>query len=113
MAKHPTLIQPTQEQLDALENVEYKPFLTEANYAQAIQAHIDSVAQSKQYGDGVSLASYASSTIAQWKNEADVFIAWRDAVWTYAFNLMEQVKAGQVPAPTIEEVIALLPQITW
>lgn len=77
-----------------------------------IQAIIDSTAQSKQYADGVSCASYVLSTNVTWKAEATAFIAWRDAVFNYAINIMTQVQQG-APLPTVESVIAGLPTITW
>lgn len=85
----------------------------EQEYAAAIQKHIDTIAQSKKYTDGVSLASYDSSTISSWAAEAQAFVAWRDSVWSYAFIELEKVKNGLKPQPTIEEIIAELPIITW
>lgn len=86
---------------------------TQTDYANAIQFTIDATAQSKQYADGISLASYDSSTNPTWALEAQTFIAWRDAVWTYAFTELEKVKNNQRPQPTIEEFISELPQIVW
>jgi hypothetical protein len=77
-----------------------------------IQEIIDSTAQSKQYADGVSCASYVMSTNNIWKSEATAFIAWRDSVFNYAINIMNQVQQG-APLPTVESVIAGLPTITW
>lgn len=85
----------------------------EQEYADAIQKHINQVAKDRQYDDGVSLASYITSTNTQWKTEAETFVAWRDSVWAYAFNLMTQVQAGTAPQPSIEELINQLPQIIW
>lgn len=82
-------------------------------FALAIQRYIDATAKSKDYGDGVLLASYDSSTNATWAAEAQTFIAWRDAVWTYAFGELEKVKSNQRSQPTIAALIEELPQIVW
>lgn len=86
---------------------------TEQDYANAVQRHIDSIARSKNYSDGVSLASYVSSTISTWSSEATTFIAWRDSVWTYVFQVQQEVQQGIRSAPTITELIAELPTIVW
>ena len=47
----------------------------------AVQTYIDSIAQKKGYDNGVSCASYDSSTNATFAADAKTFIAWRDSVW--------------------------------
>lgn len=83
------------------------------SYSAAIQAHIDGTAQSRQYADGFALASYVSSTVPAWAEEALVFVEWRDQVWLYAYAELAKVQSGQRPQPTIEELISELPQIVW
>lgn len=89
------------------------PAPTEADYSDAIQAHIDAAAQSRGYGDGYALASYASSTIQSWASEAAAFIGWRDSVWLYAYGELAKVQSGQRPKPTITGLIGELPAIAW
>jgi len=86
---------------------------TEADYAAAIQSHVDATAQAKGYADGVALAGYSTSTIPAWSAEAQAFIAWRDAVWIYAYTELAKVQAGQREAPTIAGIIGELPSIVW
>lgn len=38
---------------------------------------------------------------------------WRDAVWTYVYEQLALVQAGQRTQPTIAEFIAELPAIVW
>lgn len=83
------------------------------DYKAAVQAHIDATATSKNYADGVSLASYSSSTNPQWSGEASTFIQWRDQVWAYAYEQLALVQTGQRPQPTISELLSELPVITW
>jgi hypothetical protein len=89
------------------------PAPTQTDYAAAVQAHIDGTARSKGYADGFALASYVNSTIAAWAAEAAAFVTWRDQVWVYAYTELAKVQAGQRPQPTIENLIAELPAITW
>lgn len=49
----------------------------------------------------------------QWAAEAAVFVAWRDAVWLYAYAEMDKVLTGQRPQPSIDDLIAELPAIEW
>ena len=73
-------------------------------YETAAQAKLDLVAQSWGYDSLITAASYANSTNAQFKAEAEALIAWRDSYWTEAYT----VEAGTLPA-TAEAFVALLP----
>lgn len=93
---------------------EKPPYIpTIQDYSNSIQQHIDATAKAKQYNDAVSLVSYVNSTNTQWKSEAETFIAWRDSVWSYAFDELQKVQQGIIQAPTIEEFINSLPKINW
>jgi len=83
------------------------------DYRIAIQAHIDATAQERQYDSGVSCASYVNSINPLWSAEATAFIAWRDAVWAYAFQELAKVENGEREQPTIDEFLSELPQIEW
>lgn len=86
---------------------------TESDYAAAIQAHVDSTARSKGYADGFALAGYATSTIPQWAAESAAFVAWRDAVWVYAYQELAKVQSGERQQPAIKNLVAELPSIIW
>lgn len=89
------------------------PPLTEADYAAAIEAHIDAVARTRGYRNADRLASYVGGTVAQWAAEAAEFVSWRDSVWLYAYAEMTKVLNGQRAQPSIDELIAELPVIAW
>jgi hypothetical protein len=55
------------------------------------------------------MASYVASTVDAWAAEAAAFVAWRDAVWLAAFQMMATIKE---PVP-VEDVIAALPEVEW
>lgn len=83
-------------------------------YRQAVQAHIDATAQSRNYEDGFALAGYTSSTVAPWRAEAETFVAWRDQVWLFVFETLAQIEAGTTPAPeSPAALIGWLPVIEW
>ncbi|MBA2125065.1 hypothetical protein DLM45_02340 [Hyphomicrobium methylovorum] len=86
---------------------------TQDDYKDAVQAHIDAAARSRNYADGVSLASYVASTVPGWAAEAQAFVAWRDAVWFYAYSELAKVLTGQRAQPSIAEFISELPAIVW
>jgi len=83
------------------------------DYERAIQAHIDATARQRTYRNGDACATYISSTTPQWAAEAQAFVAWRDAVWAYAFGELAKVEQGQRAPPTVKEFIAELPKIQW
>lgn len=83
------------------------------DYENAIQALVDATARTKQFRDGVTLASYTASTNAQWAAESAAFVAWRDAVWADAYDEMAKVLAGQRGQPTVDEFLGELPAVEW
>ena len=98
---------------DGWSAAEPQPPLTEKDYAEAIQEHVDATARAKGYADGVALAGYSTSTIPAWAAEAQTFIGWRDQVWLYAYTELAKVQGGQREVPTIAELIGELPTINW
>lgn len=78
-----------------------------------IQCHVDAVAISRRYDSAVSLASYVASGNPVWAAEAQAFVAWRDAVWAYAYTELDKVLDGLRRQPGIGEFIAELPVIEW
>ncbi len=76
------------------------------------QEVIDNTAQSRQYNNGVSCASYAQSTNPVWAAESQAFIAWRDSVYVYALQVYSDIQSG-IPVPTQEEFVAGFPRMVW
>lgn len=83
------------------------------DYRRAIQAHVDMTAQARNYDSGLTCASYVGSTNPEWAQEAAAFVAWRDAVWVYAFAELDKVQSDQRPQPSVAEIIAELPSMAW
>jgi hypothetical protein len=74
---------------------------------------LDIVAQERKYNSAISCASYVSSTIPEWKAEADAFVSWRDSVFTYTISQVQLMKSGQRSVPTFEEFKTELPAMVW
>ncbi len=89
------------------------PAPTQQDYAEAVQKHMDAMAVSRGYADGVALAGYVASNVATWAYEAHAFIAWRDAVWDYVYAQLSAVQTGQRQHPTVQGLIGELPSIDW
>ena len=83
------------------------------SYEAAIEARLDQFAQSRGYRHGDRLASYTGSKNATWAAEADRFIALRDQTWTKFIAISDDIKAGKRPMPTLDEILAELPALTW
>lgn len=83
------------------------------DFSVAVQKLIDETAAARNYTNGVSLASYAASTVPAWAAEATTFIAWRDAVWSYAYAQLALVQAGTRAQPAVAVLVSELPSIVW
>lgn len=89
------------------------PKPTSSDYAAAIQAHVDATARARGYNGPATLASYIASTVPAWAQEAQTFVAWRDAVWIYAYGELAKVQSGERVQPTISALVEELPSIVW
>ena len=74
----------------------------------AIDAHVEARAQALHYNSASALAGYVASTVGAWAAEAATFVAWRDAVWTAAFTMLDA--ADPMEPPSVEDVLAALPE---
>lgn len=83
------------------------------DYRLAIQSHVDATAQARSYDSGITCASYLGSTNPAWAAEAAAFVAWRDAVWGYAYTELAKVESGARPQPSVAEIVVELPAIVW
>lgn len=90
----------------------YAPLLSVDAYKVAFDAHLDEVAQARQYDNRLTIETYITSGNPQWAAEAEAFIAWRDPALASMFTQLAGVESGGA-VPTIEAFIAALPDITW
>lgn len=75
-----------------------------------IEKVIEETAQSMGYTSSLTCASYVNSANAQWKEEANRFVIWRDALFVYAFGVYAEIENGEA-APTVEQFIEGMPKI--
>lgn len=86
---------------------------TQVAYTAAVDDRVTQTARARGYNGAESLASYVASTNPTWAAEAQAFVAWRDAVWTYALGVMAAVQAGEAALPALPDFLAAAPAIDW
>lgn len=93
-------------------------------YEEAIQKHIDKVAQERGYDNGYTCASYYRDKDPQYASDAKVFKDWRSDVWVIVNNILNQytsqfsgveniTEEDLQQYPSILQIINNLPQIEW
>ena len=82
-------------------------------YKQAVEQHLDTVAQERDYGSILHLCSYPPSGHPTWKAEGEAGVAWRDAVWAHCFQVFDDIANGERSAPTMDELVEELPEMEW
>ncbi len=76
-----------------------------AGFVTAIQKHLDDFAKTRGYDGIMSACTYATSTVAKFKTEGQYCVQVRDATWSMAYDLLDQVQTGEIDVPTEEEVL--------
>lgn len=103
----------TSEEIEEIQTPPPTQAPTITDYENAIQDMVDSTARARQFRDGVTLASYTTSSKPAWAAEAQAFVEWRDNVWFYAYGELAKVQAGQRPQPTVEQFLGEIDPIVW
>lgn len=94
----------------------YNPITLEQRkleYGRVLTKHMDLKAQEKDYDSALSLSTYSMSTNMDYKNEATVFLKWRDDCWAYAYDVLGKVERNEIPLPNKKEFINNAPQFNW
>lgn len=78
-------------------------------YETAVKSALDRHARTKGYDSILSAVSYVTSTNATFAAQAVKLRDWRDACWTYCYDQLAKVQAGQITQPTVEQLVAGLP----
>lgn len=78
---------------------------TIAQYEFEATSLLNEIANSWGYDSIISAVSYANSTNAQFKADAEALIEWRDEVWAVVY----EIELGKLPKTT-EDFVALLPK---
>lgn len=78
----------------------------------ALDAHIDGVAKAKGYDSRITAALRAGYN-NPWQAEGAAFGSWMDTCYAKANEIQAAVEAGERPVPTVEELIAEMPEMVW
>ncbi|MBE0532760.1 MAG: hypothetical protein IH626_18200 [Rhodospirillales bacterium] len=84
-----------------------------ARFTAAIQERLDAFARTRLYDGIQSACTYAASDNPAFAAEGRRCLALRDETWAAAYALLDAVLAGARPAPTLDEMWAELPALTW
>ena len=78
-----------------------------------VQAYMDKKAQERRYDDIFTAISYVNSSDPVFAAEASALLLWRDQVWRLCYTMLDEVKAGVRPIPSVTELLAELPKFEW
>lgn len=84
-----------------------------AQIVSATQQRLDDFARTRGYDGILSLCTYATSAEPKFKAEGQYAVEARDATWAKCYEVLAAVEAGSRPMPTLDELLAELPVLTW
>ena len=84
-----------------------------AGFTVAVQQRLDDFARTRGYDGILSAATYATSTVPTFAAEGQYAVQIRDATWAKCYEILAAVEAGTKPVPTLDELTAELPVMTW
>ena len=79
-------------------------------YQKAHDAHLDAAAKSKRY-DSIQSAALRAAFAGPFHDEGVAFANWMDQCNAIGYQIMAEIESGQRVAPTIDEYIAMLPDL--
>lgn len=82
------------------------------DYDAALTAHLDAVAKARNWQDRISLMARAGFP-GPWQAEAIAFGQWADGCNVIGYQILADYQAGNIPQPSVEDVIAALPPMVW
>jgi len=109
----PDLVAMTPEEAEAHINPPLTLQTMLVQYTTAIQQRLDDFARTRNYDSIMSACTYATSTIPQFAAEGQRCVSLRDATWAAGYAILAEVEAGNRQIPTVEQVMAELPALTW
>jgi hypothetical protein len=81
---------------------------------EAVQKRLDEFAQSRNYHNALSCATYATSQNAKFKTEGQYMVEARDAMWAKCYEILDEVEQGLRPEPgSFEDIESELPALSW
>lgn len=88
------------------------PKQLELEVAAAVQAILDKKSAEMGYDNILSAVSYVGSTISKFNTEGLQLKQWRDNCWAYCYTVLAQAQTGAISLPSVEGVLAGMPQLT-
>lgn len=82
-----------------------------AGVTSALQAELDAEAQAFGYDDIKTAITYRGDPNPKFAAEAEAFFVKRSQTWTNAYVYLDRVEAGEVPMPTAQEAVAMMPAL--
>lgn len=87
------------------------PEAIQARYVAAVQKLVDDLARAWGYDDAKSAVTYAEEpAVPRFQAEGQAIRAWRSLAWERLYAVQAEVQAQLRPVPTLEELLALLPE---
>lgn len=84
-----------------------------SKYTAGVQQHLDTFARTRNYDGILSAATYATSTVPKFAAEGQYAVEARDTTWAKCYEILAAVEEGSRPMPTLDELLAELPVLTW
>lgn len=85
---------------------------TEQDYEAALTNLYDQVAQSRHYDSRIT-CSLRAGYPGPFQAEGIAFAQWMDECNALGYALMAKVLAGEMAPPTVNELLALMPEMAW
>lgn len=85
----------------------------QSTYTAVVQQRLDSFAKTRGYDGILSAVTYASSAVPRFAAEGQYALSARDATWAACYEILSDVQSNLRPLPTLEELVAELPPLTW
>lgn len=86
------------------------PFRILEKYQKAHDAHLDAAARSRRY-DSIHTAALRAGFPGPFHDEGVALASWMDQCNAIGYQIMAEIESGQRVAPTIDEYIAMLPEL--
>lgn len=88
--------------------------MVEAQIVGAVQARLDSFAQTRNYDGILSACTYATSAVAKFRAEGQYCVDARDATWSAMYGILAAVQAGTRAMPSeFADIESSLPLLAW
>jgi len=104
----------TAEEINPTPTPEEQQAALQKEFTDAVQLRLDTFAKTRRYDDiGSAIGKYANSHVPKYKAESD-YCAWAlSETWITCEGIMNDVLLGIRPVPSLDELMAELPDLVW